>query len=234
MKIYNNYIDVLSNAIKIDNDMLIIFKDMIIKSVDYESIVRYYSKRYVFDNVIFDNCVISNIDYRTCTLKNVTFDNCAFVDTIFDNCNTVIDRLIFKNLNLKNVLFDNATKSKCIFVNCSNVPGFHKVEEPFYGYKYTNHHLLILEIPEGATYFKSSSGKCRADRANVVSILNIDGSYSGQFMCSSWYSKYFLYIVGETVEPFDKFNLHTYECASGIHFFMTVKEAIHFFSRVIN
>ena len=80
--------------------------------------------------------------------------------------------------------------------------------------------LLILEDA------KRSSGttrKCRASKAEVLAIYDEDGVEINEGR--SWRKDTFIYRVGETVYP-DKWDENRWnECSSGIHFFITRKEA---------
>lgn len=109
------------------------------------------------------------------------------------------------------------------------------------GYPLVSRRVLItLQIPKGATVVQSkkyksslpgqglkphnSEGKCRTNRAKVLSIVDaetnapLDRAYA-------WRSG-FLYTVGETVRPQHDFDDNIYEdCGSGIHFFETEQQA---------
>lgn len=212
-------------------DGKIVIKNAIIDHMNVTS--EMYRHNYVLDNVIFKGCIIRYCSFTNCIFKNVTFDHCDLRDADFKRV-TIINKVVFVSSNIKDTKFSNASKSKCTFINCGYVPKFYTAEQSFYGYKYTRHHLLILEIPKGVLYFKSTSGKCRAEKAKVISILNIDGSYSGDTMCKSYIDDEFAYTIGEIVIPYKDFSIKHTGCASGIHFFMTIKEAIHFFYKCIS
>lgn len=82
--------------------------------------------------------------------------------------------------------------------------------------------LVKLEIPVDAR--RSSFGrKCRCDKAKVLSIETFDGK--PLTTAYSFYDNSFVYEAGKTVSVpnFDEDRWH--ECAPGIHFFMTEKEA---------
>ena len=94
------------------------------------------------------------------------------------------------------------------------------LKEPLIGYKKCKDDLIVtLEVPKGAIVFSINNSKCRTNVAKVVEISN------GSEIAFSQHDETFAYKVGETVYPND-FNCEYYEeCAEGIHFFRTKKEA---------
>ena len=94
------------------------------------------------------------------------------------------------------------------------------LKEPLIGYKKCKDNLIVtLEIPKGAIVFSINNTKCRTNIAKVVEISN------GSEIAYSQHDETFAYKVGETVYP-DDFNCeYNEECAEGIHFFRTKKEA---------
>ena len=98
-------------------------------------------------------------------------------------------------------------------------------EGEFIGFKKANGYIVKLRITEDAKRCSATSRKCRCSKAIVVSITNIDGTESGKTKIASGYDKNFNYEVGETVTV-DNFEDDRWEeCAPGIHFFITRKEA---------
>ena len=97
------------------------------------------------------------------------------------------------------------------------------LDKPMNGWKKCVGGLIVeLLIPKEAIVFSINNGKCRTNKAKVVSI---DGDNKKGLKAVSDYDKNFIYEVGKTVEVKD-FNLqYNFECGSGIHFFRTKKEA---------
>ena len=97
-------------------------------------------------------------------------------------------------------------------------------EGSFIGYKKCRGGRIVqLEIPEDAKRSSAYGKKCRCSKAKV---LNIWTKYDDETECAfSSFDHRFVYHKGETIEAEhfddDRFN----ECAVGIHFFMTRKEA---------
>ena len=88
--------------------------------------------------------------------------------------------------------------------------------------------IIKLEIPNDALRCSATSRKCRCSKAKVISITNIDGTEANVDAAYSGYDSEFEYRVGEIVkvDNFDTDRWH--ECAPGIHFFITRKEAVDY------
>ena len=85
--------------------------------------------------------------------------------------------------------------------------------------------IVELVIPADAKRSSSTSRKCRASKAVVVSITELDGTPAGDEVCSD-YDSSFVYRVGETVEV-QRFDENRWnECAPGIHHYITREEAV--------
>ena len=86
--------------------------------------------------------------------------------------------------------------------------------------------LVKLEIPADARRSNAAGRKCRASKAKVLAIYNMDGSECSGVEACSIHDASFAYRVGETAEPREPFDEDPLaECASGIHFFITREEA---------
>ena len=89
--------------------------------------------------------------------------------------------------------------------------------------------IVVLEIPEDAFRSSSTTRKCRASKAVVKSIENLDGSNAeGVTEVFSKFDNNFKYRIGETVEV-ENFDMNRWhECSSGIHHFMNRQEAVDY------
>lgn len=92
------------------------------------------------------------------------------------------------------------------------------LERKMIGYKKLQNGVICkLEIPKGAVVFCINGSKCRT---NIAKVLEGEGI--------SVYDSSFVYKKGRIVKVKD-FNLQfSEECASGIHFFRTKKEAMRY------
>ena len=87
--------------------------------------------------------------------------------------------------------------------------------------------IIELEIPAEAKRSSATNRKCRCNKAKVLSITDFSGAAEFQ-MAVSIYDNNFIYEVGKTVivDDFDEDRWN--ECSTGIHFFITRKEAVDY------
>ena len=99
-------------------------------------------------------------------------------------------------------------------------------EGEFIGFKKAKGGYIVkLKITEDAKRCSASGRKCRCSKALVLSITKTDGTDDGTTEIASSYDKTFIYRVGEIVEVAEFCENRWNECAPGIHFFITRKEA---------
>lgn len=97
-------------------------------------------------------------------------------------------------------------------------------EGSFIGFKKCRNDTIVkLLIPEDAKRSSGTSRKCRADKAIVLEIINKYGKETET--AESIYDNDFIYKLGETVEVEDFDGNRWEECSTGIHFFITRREA---------
>ena len=97
----------------------------------------------------------------------------------------------------------------------------------YIGYKKAGGHIVELEITEDALRSSATSRKCRASKAKVLSITDLDGNPADDQVRSD-FDKTFVYKVGETVEVLDFDTNRWEECSTGIHHFITRSEAVKY------
>ena len=91
--------------------------------------------------------------------------------------------------------------------------------EPLTGYKKTKEGVIITaEIPAGAIVFCINGSKCRTNRAKITDM-------DGHEVLHSSYDNTFEYRLGQEINIKDFNLMYNVECASGFHFFRTMKEA---------
>ena len=98
-------------------------------------------------------------------------------------------------------------------------------EGEFIGFKKASGYIVKLKIPEDAKRSSATGRKCRCSKAVVLSITKNSGENDGTKEVRSSHDRSFIYRVGETVEVADFCEDRYTECAPGIHFFITRKEA---------
>lgn len=98
----------------------------------------------------------------------------------------------------------------------------------YIGYKKCKGNKIVeLLITDDAKRSSATSRKCRANKAKVLSITNIDAS-KNYGHAASVYDYKFIYKVGEIVEV-DNFDEDRWnECSAGIHHFLTREEAVNY------
>ncbi len=94
----------------------------------------------------------------------------------------------------------------------------------YIAFKKAGGYIVELEIPKDALRSSATTRKCRANKANVISITSVDGEKSVESIASN-YDREFIYNVGEMVEVLDFDTDRWNECAAGIHHFITRAEA---------
>ena len=95
----------------------------------------------------------------------------------------------------------------------------------YIGYKKASGLVVELEIPADARRSSATSRKCRASKAKVLSITDINGNPAGGQVKSN-YDPNFVYAIGETIEVTDFDDNRWNECSTGIHHFITRAEAV--------
>ena len=97
----------------------------------------------------------------------------------------------------------------------------------YIAYKKANNMIVELEITEDAFRSSATSRKCRASKAKVLSITDLDGKNPIDKIASNYDSR-FIYTVGEIVEVKDFDTNRWNECSTGIHHFITREEAVRY------
>lgn len=99
----------------------------------------------------------------------------------------------------------------------------------FIAYKQLDHHIIAkLLIPEDARRSSAFGRKCRADKAQVLGLFNYDGTPAAVAVGFSHHDPDFAYPIGETVSVPDFDPDRWEECSTGIHFFLTFREAVNY------
>lgn len=90
--------------------------------------------------------------------------------------------------------------------------------------------IVKLLIPADAKRSSATTEKCRADKAIVLEIQDLDGNKIDRNAYSTYEgAQNFEYKVGETVTPREPFDEDRWnECSSGIHFFIDRRAAVEY------
>ena len=87
--------------------------------------------------------------------------------------------------------------------------------------------IVKLLITEDALRSSATTRKCRCSKAKVLSITSLDGIILYSEAYSNW-DNTFIYRVGDIVEVKDFDTNRWDECSTGIHHFITRKEAVEY------
>lgn len=90
--------------------------------------------------------------------------------------------------------------------------------------------IVKLLIPADAKRLSATTEKCRADKALVLEIYDMNGHFLNESAFSSYYNApNFEYKKGEMVYPEKPFDENRWnECSSGIHFFIDREMALRY------
>ena len=221
----------------------ITFYDCKVQNCTYCSAVNYgtcQTEIKALNNTTFEYCVFENyrannfIHHKGEKFVNCKFNNCDFVGaelyaTTFINCKCDIltkgfqlacpekgEYIAFKKARVR--VYEKSGKSAISDLLNNKLKGHIKALPV----------IIELRIPKDAQRSSATTRKCRASKAEVLSITSIDGKKRYKKAVSGYtcYSK-FVYEVGKTVVPDNGFEENRWiECAAGIHHFITRDEAV--------
>ena len=167
---------------------------------------------------------LSGADLRNADLRNA--DLCCADLRNADLRNADLSGADLRNADLRNADLCGASIDQMMW-NIYTV--FYPLQCPesgsYIGYKKASGIVVELEIPADARRSSATSRKCRASKAKVLSITDINGNPAGGQVKSN-YDPNFVYAIGETVEVTDFDDNRWNECSTGIHHFITRAEAV--------
>ena len=179
---------------------------------------------------------LSNADLREVNLSNADLN---YSD--LSNANLNYANLSGVNLSNTDLNYANLRDANLNYANLSGIKynylsmGLNLVcpqEGSYIGYKKAKikdkeEVIIKLLITEDALRSSATTRKCRCSKARVLSITSLDETKSYNEAYSNW-DKTFIYRVGEIVEV-DNFDTNRWEeCSTGIHHFITRKEAVEY------
>ena len=182
---------------------------------------------------------LSDADLRGADLSFANLSNANLRDADLRGANLSCANLSFANLRDADLRGANLSCANLSFANlsCASMDqmiwDIHTVFYPlqcpdsgsYIGYKKASGLVVELEIPADARRSSATSRKCRASKAKVLSITDINGNPAGGQVKSN-YDPNFVYAIGETVEVTDFDDNRWNECSTGIHHFITRAEAV--------
>ena len=132
---------------------------------------------------------------------------------------TNLNHAYLRGTNLYNVRFNENTSFFAL--QCPE-------EGSFIGYKKADGKIVVLQITEDAKRSSATTRKCRCSKAKVIRIEDLNGNILDIEYVKSDYDKRFIYKIGDIVEIKDFDDDRWNECSTGIHFFVTKKEAVRY------
>lgn len=173
----------------------------------------------------------SGADLRRADFSNANLSHSALYNTDLRDAKLTGVNLFESNMHYANLCEADLRGAKTENVKYNESTAFFALqcpeEGPYIGYKKAGGLIVKLEITSDALRSSATTRKCRASKAKVLDITNIEGDIHYSSVASDHDSN-FVYVVGETVcvEDFDKDRWN--ECSTGIHHFITRQEAVNY------
>ena len=180
-------------------------------------------------NVDLSNTDLRNVDLRGADLRgsDLSYANLRGADLSYTNLRrTNLSYADLNNADLRDIKYNSLSV------------GLNPVcpeEGSYIGYKKAKTKkedkeekvIVKLLITEDALRSSATTRKCRCSKAKVLSITSLDGTRLYSEAYSDW-DNTFIYRVGEIVEVKDFDTNRWDECSTGIHHFITRKEAVEY------
>ena len=165
-------------------------------------------------------------DLRGANLRGANLRYTKFTEAILRDANLRGAELVYVDLRYANLFgadFRGASFTEVTYTGTVLNPQCPE-EDSFTAWKKLERdNIAKLLIPEDAKRSSAASRKCRSSKAIVLAIYNESGEEISEG--ESRYDRDFIYRVGETVYS-DKWDEDRWnECSSGIHFFLTRRDA---------
>lgn len=226
------------------------YADLIDANCSYANFVDINGQNADLYGVNLNDAQLANANLRGINLQNANLRDTKCLDTSFVHANlqnadlqganlcytnlreadlrgTNLYGADLRNANLHQAYISSETNLTHVYTDIYTL--FFSLQCPeegsFIGYKKANNLIVKLLITENAKRSSATSRKCRCSEAEVLSITNLDGTPAPQKCVASDYCDDFVYTVGETVHVPDFDENRWNECSTGIHFFITRKEA---------
>ncbi|MCK9470336.1 MAG: pentapeptide repeat-containing protein [Bacilli bacterium] len=188
------------------------------------------------NNVNLINAILRGADLRDSILFMVDFRGADLSNANLRGADLSGANLRYANLNRANL--NRADLSR---VSANESTAFYHLQCPeigaFTGFKKCiavvaeKQEFVIVEllIPKDAKRSSATTRKCRCDKALVVGFYDLAGNKLDDIkLARSLFDYNFAYEIDKTVEVSDFNENRWIECAEGIHFFMSFKEAVNF------
>ena len=174
-------------------------------------------------NLSSANLSYANLSYANLRSADLSSANLSYANLHSTDLSSA--DLSYANLSYANLSYANLSSADLSYADQNEGTLFLSIACPeegsFIAYKKANEKIVKLMVTEDAKRSSATTLKCRASKAQTISIENIDGTPYDQNFVSSDYDSSFIYRIGEVVEvtTFDEDRWN--ECAPGIHFFLS-------------
>ena len=181
-------------------------------------------------NLIGTNLIGTNLSGANLRDADLRYANLS--DANLRGANLSDANLIGTNLRGANLSDANLRDADLSGIKYNETTSFFALQCPekgsFVAYKKCENRLIVeLLITEDAKRSSATTRKCRASKAKVISITNVESTETFE-QAVSQHDRGFVYKVGETVEVEDFDTDMWNECSTGIHFFITRQEAVNY------
>lgn len=199
----------------------------------------YFDEDCKFISAYFNDCDLSEVEMNNgANFAGASFDKCNFKNACC--CGAIFRNTVFYVADLTNVSMYEADFTNADFVRCKldNI-GYDACtcgialacpeKGSFTAFKkaklYNDNDCIVeLQVPADALRSSATTRKCRVSKAKVVAVYTMDGKSIKQ-NAYSINTRSFVYKIGKIVEVknFDKNRWN--KCSTGIHCFITKREA---------
>lgn len=211
---YVTFCDCKFNECQFDEDCNFVnaeFNDCDLTEVEMNNVTN-------FAGASFDKC-----NFKNACCRSAIFRNTAFYDADLTNVNMY--EADFTNADFVRCKLDNIRYDECtcgIALACPEKGSFTAFKK---AKLYNDNNCIVeLQVPADALRSSATTRKCRVSKAKVVAVYTMDGKSIKQNAYSTQ-TRSFVYKIGKIVEVknFDKNRWN--ECSTGIHCFITKREA---------
>ena len=182
----------------------------------------------IFGKLLFEfkcenNTVKKTVEKAIESSANLSYANLHSTDLSSANLSSA--NLSSADLSYANLSYANLSSADLSYADQNEGTLFLSIACPeegsFIAYKKADDKIVKLMITEDAKRSSATTLKCRASKAQTISIENIDGTPYDQNFVSSDYDASFIYRIGEVVEVTNFDEDRWNECAPGVHFFLS-------------
>ena len=178
-----------------------------------------------FNSAYFDKCNFNEAHLFGADFGETCFINCTFVKANLNNAD--FRNAEFDECNLTNIIYDELTAG--IALACPEKGAFTAFKK---AHLYGGERCIVeLLVPADAKRSSATTRKCRVSKAKVIAVYKFDDGVYAPVKQNAYsnHTDSFVYKIGSTVsvKNFDENRWN--ECSTGIHCFITMREAELYF-----